>query len=320
MRGPRRLRQLRGRLGGGGTGDSGGSGGATIRVAANTNTTMLPFWVAQQQGFFAKAGLDPTLSVIQNISTLPPVLGKQFDIALSTPTLVIASNKQGIPVSWVSGTSVSSKQTNQTAADGSEGVVMASKASGITKPSQLAGKTIGVLNEAGTLHIATKYWLQENGVDLNSLKVVQVDGPSQADQLSSGRVDAVETVSPFSAQVAAVGGTEVGYPYRSLSDTIAPLCFASQTAWAKQHAGEIAGFKKALQQGIDWVKAHDSRARKILQDKLGYPSDVVSKIKLPEFDTTVRVQDLKLWYKAMHATSGFTYSGDVTKLAFDPSS
>src|SRR3954468_588473 len=194
-----------------GAGGSGGAGGGdgTLRVAANTNATMLPFWAAQQQGFFKDHGLDVNLTNIENVATLPPALGKSFDIVLSTPTLVISSNEQGIPVSWVSGSSVDSVQHKS-------GALMVMKDSGITKPSQLDGKTIGVLNESGTLHIATAYWLKQEGVDLDSLNVVQVDGPSQPDQLKSGRIDAVESVTPFTGQIEAAGATSLGVPYRSL--------------------------------------------------------------------------------------------------------
>src|SRR5438270_13660768 len=51
-------------------GGSGASGGdMTIRLAVNTNATVLPAWVAQEQGFFKANGLDVTFTNVDNIST-----------------------------------------------------------------------------------------------------------------------------------------------------------------------------------------------------------------------------------------------------------
>jgi ABC-type nitrate/sulfonate/bicarbonate transport system substrate-binding protein len=279
-----------------------GNGTTTIRVASNSNSTALPFWVAQHQNFFKDQGLNVTYTKIENIATLPPALGSSFDIVLSTPTLAISSTAQGIPVVEVTGSSVESE-----ANPGS--FVMAGPGSGITDVKQLGGKTIGVLNETGTLHVATMYWLQKEGVDLHSLKIVQVDGPSQADQLKSGRINAVETVAPFSGQIQAVGGTVLGWPYRALSDEITPIYWASRKDWADKNNGTIKKFTAALNKAGDFISAKDADARKILQEETGFPPAVVAKLKLQTYDTAVRPQDVELWLKAMKAATGF--KGDV---------
>jgi ABC-type nitrate/sulfonate/bicarbonate transport system substrate-binding protein len=293
-------------------GAGGGGGDGTLRVAANTNATMLPFWVAQKQGFFADHGIkNVKLTNIENVATLPPALGKSFDVVLSTPTLVISSNQQGIPVSWVSGSSVDSVQHKS-------GALMVMKDSGINSVADLDGKTIGVLNESGTLHIASAYWMKQEGVDLKSVKIVQVDGPSQADQLKSGRIDAVESVTPFVNQIAAAGAKSLGVPYRALGDTIAPIMFAAQTKWAKDNPKKVAGFRAALADGAKFIASHDAEARAILKEKTGYPDAVVKAIEFPQFDTSVRTQDLDSWYKAMHDTTGFSTDVDLKTLAFKP--
>jgi NitT/TauT family transport system substrate-binding protein len=292
---------------GGPTEDSGS--GTTVRVAGNSNATMLPLWVGMEKGMFADKGLTVSLKTIENIATLVPALGKSFDIVLSTPTLVIASNAQGIPVQWVSGSSVDSVQRTS-------GELLAMGNSGIDDVADLQGKSIGVLNESGTLHSATAYWLKQEGVDLESVEIVQVDGPAQADQLKSGRIDAVESVTPFTGQIKAVGGESLGVPYRSLANTIAPIMFAAKTQWAQQNPETVEKFQQVLEQGAEYIASHEQEARDILQEKTGYPDAVVQSIVFPQYDTSVRTQDLQTWYKAMHEVTGFTTDLKVDKLAF----
>jgi NitT/TauT family transport system substrate-binding protein len=272
---------------------------------------MLPLWVGMEKGMFADQGLDVSLKTIENISTLVPALGKSFDIVLSTPTLVIASNAQGIPVQWVSGSSVDSVQRTS-------GELLVMKNSGIDDVSALQGKSIGVLNESGTLHTATAYWLKQQGVNLETVEIVQVDGPSQADQLKSGRIDAVESVTPFTGQIKAVGAKSLGVPYRSLADTIAPIMFAAKTPWAQKNSETVETFQQVLEQAAEYIASHEQEARAILQQKTGYPDPVVQSILFPQYDTTVRTQDLRTWYKAMHEVTGFTTDLQVDMLAFEP--
>ena len=56
-----------------------------VRAAYIPVVSWLPAWVAKEKGFFEKNGLDVTLSVTQNLSVLPGTLGRQFDLAPSTP-------------------------------------------------------------------------------------------------------------------------------------------------------------------------------------------------------------------------------------------
>lgn len=287
--------------GGGGSGEAG-----ALRVASNSNLTVLPFWVAQEQGLFEKHGLDIEYTKIENVATLPQALGTSFDIVLSTPTLAISSTAQAIPMVEVAGSSVDTEANPSN-------FVMVAKDSGIADVTQLAGKTIGVLNETGTLHTATLYWLQKEGVDLESVKVVQVDGPSQADQLRSGRVDAVETVTPFSGQIESVGGVSLGTPYRAMAPEISPIYWASRKDWADSHDAEIDKFVAALNEAQQYIVANEGAARDVLQEQTGYSDEIVGSIPFPNFDTEVRQQDVALWLEAMRSATGFT--GDVDPAA-----
>jgi NitT/TauT family transport system substrate-binding protein len=298
----------------GGSDDSSASGdGTTIRVASNSNSTALPFWVAQNQGFFKDQGLTVEYTKIENIATLPPALGSSFDIVLSTPTLAISSTAQGIPVVEVAGSSVES-------ADNPGSFLMAGPDSGITDVSQMGGKTLGVLNETGTLHVATMDWMKQEGVDLDSVNVVQVDGPAQADQLKSGRIDAVETVPPFSGQIKAVGGTVLGWPYRALADEISPIYWASRKDWAEKNDETIKKFTAALDQAGTFITDNDKEARDILQKETGFPAEVVANLQLQTYSTEVRPQDVQPWLKAMQDATGFSGSVNPDDLVHEPGS
>ncbi|MGH3662425.1 MAG: ABC transporter substrate-binding protein [Micromonosporaceae bacterium] len=278
------------------------SGSKTLRIAFNSNVTALPVWVAQDEGFLKEQGLKAKFTVVENVATMPPALGRSFDVVLSTPTLLISATAQKLPAVQIAGSSIDNEANPS-------GHVLVPKDSDIKSIKDLKGKKLGVLNETGSLHIATKYWLQKEGVSPDSVQAVQVNGPAQPDQLASGRIDAVETVAPFSTTMLAKGNKSIGIPYRAIAPEVSAIFWIAGKSWAEENAEKVAKFQKALKQGEEFIASDDAGARKIAAKYTKLPPDVVNKIKLPEYDTTVHGDDLDEWLTAMREVNGF--KGDV---------
>jgi ABC-type nitrate/sulfonate/bicarbonate transport system substrate-binding protein len=284
---------------------------ATIRVASNSNASVLTMWVALEKGIFAKHGLDVKYTKVENIGTLPPAVGKSFDIVFVTPVQAIAATAQGIPLTEVAGSSTDTTQAVNS-------YLMVKKGSSITSLQGMKGKTIGVLTAVGTLHYATLNMLKKAGVEPSDVKIVQVDGPSQLAQLSAGRVDAVETLAPFSEQLKKNGAVNLGVPFESLSDSISVIWWAAGTEWAAKHADEATKFRESLAEAETFIEQNDAEARTVLQKYSGFPADVVKAFPLPDYDSSVRPQDLPIWLQVMKEVAGFKGNVDVSKLAVQP--
>jgi ABC-type nitrate/sulfonate/bicarbonate transport system substrate-binding protein len=255
------------------------------------------------EGIFKKHNLKVEFTKVENIGTLPGTLGRSFDIALSVPTTVIAAAQQGIPVTQVSGATID-VEANPT------GFLIGSKKSGVTNVKQLAGKTLGVLTETGTTHTATKAWLKKEGVDPASVKIVQVDGPAQADQLKAGRIDAVETVMPFATNVLQdPDAVNLGDPYLHLSAELSAILWIARQDFASQNSAVLKDFRAALDDAQKFIAANDSKARDVLKRYTGLPDAAIKSAKLPTYTTEIRPQDMKTWLQAMKDADGF--SGDV---------
>ncbi len=298
------------------TGCASGPGGAaddsdprTLRIAHNSNAAALPVQVAMAEGIFAKHDLKIEYKKVENIGTLPGTLGRSFDIALSVPTTVIAAAQQGIPVTQVSGATID-VQDNPT------GFVIGSTKAGVTDVTQLAGKTLGVLTETGTVHTATKAWLKQEGVDPASVKIVQVDGPAQADQLAAGRIDAVETVMPFATNVLSnEDAVNLGDPYLKLAPELSAILWIARQDFASKNADVLRDFRAALDEAIEFIAANDDKARTALKDYTGLPDAAIAAAKLPTYTTEIRPQDMRVWLAAMREVDGFTGDVDLDALA-----
>lgn len=295
----------------GGSKSGSGGGSDTIRVASNSNASALTVWVALDKGIFKKHGLDVKYTKVENVGTLPPALGKSFDVVFVTPVQAIAAAAQGIPITEVAGSSL------DTTSDPNS-YLMVKKGSPIKELSDLKGKTIGVLTEVGTLHYGTLNMLKQAGVEPGDIKIKQVDGPSQLDQLNAGRVDAVETLAPFSQQLEQAGAQSLGTPFASLGDEISVIWWAASNKWADQHDDKVQAFQDSLEEAAQYIQDNDAEARTVLQKYSGFPAEVVKNFPLPKYDPSVRPDDIGVWLKTMQDVAGFKDKVDVGKLTTNP--
>ena len=291
---------------GSGSGEGEGDAGK-IRIASNSNASSLTAWVALDEGIFKKHGLDVDYTKVENVGTLPPALGKSFDVVFVTPVQAIAAASQGIPITEIAGSSTDT-------AENANSYLMVKKDSPIKELADMKGKTIGVLTEVGTLHYGALNMLKQAGVDPSDVEIKQVDGPSQKDQLEAGRVDAVETLAPFSQQLEQAGATSLGSPFKSLGDEISVIWWAASNTWAEENPKQAKAFQDSLAEADEWIAANDAGARKILQKYSGFPAEVVKNFPLPDYDATVRAQDIDVWLKVMQDVADFKGEVDTEKL------
>ncbi|WP_426246501.1 ABC transporter substrate-binding protein [Nocardioides sp. LHG3406-4] len=293
----------------GGSDEGGGGGDTVVRIAGNSNAAALPVWVGIEHGFFKDCGVDAKYTLIENISTLPSALGKSFDVALSVPPLLVTAADQGIGIKEVAGATLNTRENPQT-------FMVVPEGSDIKSAKDLEGKTLGVQTITGSTHLGTKMWLKEAGVPYDSINVVQVDGPAQADQLEAGRLDAVETLAPFSTSVLKLGHS-IFDPQSSIAPEVSGIFWTASPTWIDKNADGLDCFREGLDKAREFIEGNDEEAKAVLEKQTGLPAEVVEETVLPTYTSDVRPDDLEKWENAMKEVGGFTGDVDVASLVVE---
>lgn len=293
---------------GSGSTSSGSASAGTVRIALNNTNDSLPVAVAEQQGFFTKHGIKATTKTLSDISLVPSLLGKQYDVGISVAPIMIRSKAAGVPIVAVAGNSGDSPQ------DQSLQVFTRPEISDVK---QLQGKRIGTPTLTGNLNIATRAWLATNGVDPNSEQFVQVPTPNMLDQLKAGRVDAVELIPPFITLAQQAGMHSLGDPERALSDSyVGGTYWTASSSWAGSNANVVNEFKAAVADADQWIKANPDKAYQVSADYTKVSLDQAKLAPLTNYGTDVSAADLKIWGDAMKKYGGFGGNVDYSTLVF----
>ncbi|AMN45440.1 ABC transporter substrate-binding protein [Rhodoplanes sp. Z2-YC6860] len=223
----------------------------TLRIAAQTDA-----WVAQQRGFFAKHGIEATLTPFNTgAESIPAMQGGAIDVLLSIPGIGMIAMERGLDIVPV----FQDESAHATPPDSASVQVMEN--SPIKTIADLRGKKIGVGGLSTQNTIAVKMLLDKAGVDPASVQMSEVPFPAMMNALKAGHVDAVVPVDPFTTQLRHSGGRVISWNYvEAIPEQPLGVWFA-KGSFLKSNPQAIDGFIAAMKESINYLHADDKRAR-----------------------------------------------------------
>ena len=278
-----------------------------VRLVFVPATTGLLVHVAQEQGFFADNGLAVELTPATNISEIIPTLGQQVDISLGTATDLIRAADSGLDVVQILG------NTNDTEDNPFVRVIVPAD-SGIESVTDLEGKRVSSPTLSGVIHVATRYWAQQEGIDPDSIEGVQVPPPATVEQFTAGQVDAAEALEPFAGALVGQGNVSIGDPFASIGLPLATNFWVANGEWAANNPDVVEAYKLSLEQAQAFVESNEADARAILQGYTGMPDPVAANVALPTFNLEIRADDLNRWVEVLSSLGDFEGEIDVSSL------
>ena len=218
-------------------------------------------WIAKEQGFFAKYGIDPDLILISR-----------------GPVLIAGLTSGGVQVGNTGGTgalnaAVGGVELKLIATFNSRWVNNLVARSGIQSPKDLAGKRFGVSSFGGTQWMGTMLWLEHLGLDVqkNDIRLLVIgDQTLLAQALENGTIDAANLDSAFTRKLKQKGfsvltdATKVNLPIVSQGIVVTG-------EYLHEQPRVVEGVLQALIEGLAFTVApvNKSLVLKTLMKKLG---------------------------------------------------
>jgi NitT/TauT family transport system substrate-binding protein len=278
-----------------------------LRVAVPLNISWLPTMIAKERGLFEKNGLDVTLTPFTQVANLPGAVGKQFDIAASTPSDLLYAAANGLNVAGVAA------NTFETNATKSFQILVRDDAP-IHSPADLAGKRVAGPGAGSVMHVALLAWLRKAGSDGSGIVVAEVPFPNMSDQLKAGRVDAVEQIEPFVGFMLKAGFRSIGDPLLEIADPILFTFWIADADWAAKNTDALNRYKASLTQAAEFIRAEPAEARAILAKYTKLPEAVIETIPFPTYGFQLRTSNLATWRDLIAKDNDRVGKLDMTKI------
>jgi len=217
-------------------------------------------YYAQDEGFFKARGLDVD---VQTFSTggavFPAVVSGALDIGAGNFVALAQAHQHGVPFVLIAPAGAYSGRTP------SAGIAV-TKSSPVRTPKDLAGKTVAVDSLKNLSYIAVASWADKNGLDVKTLRFVEIPMSAMGAAVAAGRVDAASLIEPALNRFLAENDARVLARH---FDAIAPqfleggwFCTAD---YAKNHPDVIRRFAAAMVDSARWANANPAAAGKVLE-------------------------------------------------------
>ena len=286
---------------------SGSAAGTSIVVGALPVLDTAGLQVAIKEGFFKQAGLNVTVkSVTQSTAAIPDLLHGSIQVigGGNYVSFLEAQAHRTFQVEFLA------PAVNCTPADYG---VAAMPSSGITKASDLAGKTIAVNLTQNIQTLTTNAVLTADGVNASSVKYVEIPFPDMVAALKAGRVNAVSAVEPFLAAALAAGAKLVTSTCTGPAADFPMSGYITTQGWAQQHAAAAKAFQQALEKGNAYANAHPDVVRGVLPTYTAITAAAAASVPLGTYPGTLSTSPLQRIATLM-TSGGLTAPSDVSSL------
>jgi NitT/TauT family transport system substrate-binding protein len=246
----------------------------------------LPFWVAQQNGFDKRYGIElKAVPIVGGTQTAEFAGAGDCDIATVAGVLALLAVKRGLIPNRIVllcplGSSADAQHPFQ-------GVVANDK---IKTWKDLEGKNVAVLSVHSLFYLSVTTRLAREHVDISKINFVTIPLPEQVAALKAGRVDAICVGTDFAARaindkIGHLLGWTLGAPP---FDHYSPGFLVTNTDFANRNLVVLENFLKAYITAIKWIDDNPDKAKEVTAKELHITDPVVVKgFYLEKWDPTL---------------------------------
>lgn len=241
----------------------------SMTIAAEMSLLPATVWVAEKLGYFKEVGLNLTIREFDSGRNALESMLKDKTINMATvaqtPIVFNSFNKEDYVIIATMAHSIDDVK------------VLARKDHGIKTAKDLRGKKVGATLRS-TGHYFLEGFLSNHDMNLNDIKLYDVNAAKLKDKLISGELDAITSWEPH------IYNTKKVLDESKLTLLISPIPFRKDffftvnKSYAKTHKEHVTRFLKAVLKAENHIKEHPAEAQKITAEKIAADPIIVKNI------------------------------------------
>ena len=239
-------------------------------------------------GFFKKQNIDVSVQTLPNGSVIgAAVAAGTFQIGFSNLTSIAEAIHSGLPFVMLApaGIFYATAPTTLT-------YVMAD--SPIKSAKDLAGKTVAITGLKNAQEGSLRAWVDNDGGNGASLKIIDMPFPQMQDALVAGRVDAIFVAEPSLSRAQHSANLRLlGSPYTSIGKRFLIGAWFADSHWVQAHRADAIAFVKAMRETADWANTHPTESGPILAKYTGLPADAIKNMTRSKYALTLDPADMQ---------------------------
>jgi NitT/TauT family transport system substrate-binding protein len=228
--------------------------------------------MAAERGFFKDAGLDVVVTVVPPNQMAQGVLGGLFEVGLSNTGAILLGHAHALPMYLLAPAAVYSLRQPIS-------YLVVAPASPITSAKDFAGKTVGVFAIHDMASTALLLWLDTNGADSKSVRMIEVPPLAQAAAVIAGRIDGAIMNEPhFSDAKGTLRQVALTYAALAAGKPFQTTGVVINKPWADANPALVRRFAAVVRQSAQWANRNPDAAAPLIAKLMDLELAVVKAI------------------------------------------
>lgn len=253
-----------------------GEDGYTVRIGYLNVSSALPFFIAEEEGYFDEVGLEYETTVLSSSNQMTDALvADQIDVSVNQSLIPIFQASLQRP------DSLKIFSVNLISQEHPFDAIMVPVESEVTSLSDLAELTIGVFPGTSATNSLDTFLIAE-GVDTSNITYSPISPSSQIGALESGAVDALFAYEPSVsiAEVNGLGRVVHESVYASIINPNPLGVGAATSSFVSSHPEELALLEQVMHMAWDLIEEDPERALEIAVERFELDEEVADQMTL----------------------------------------
>ena len=231
-----------------------------------------PFYGADH-GFFKDAGLDVTITVMNNTASLASaVAGNALEIGYGSVIPIAQAHLRGLEFRVIA-------PAFEAGGPALTNVVMVAKDSTAKTGADLNNTTVAVNGLRDLTQYEMQAWIDQNGGDVKTVKLIEIPFPEMGVAVASGRVAAAIMAEPFTTVALAAGqGRILGNASAAVGKHYVATCWFATPAWLQANADTAHRLQTTMLKIAKWANANHADTQAIVLNHTKITPDVAAKM------------------------------------------
>lgn len=252
----------------------------TIRTAGVFSDLFGEPWYAKESGIFARGGFNVDVTSLANAGAVAAAIGGgSLEMGVGDCVSGVNAIVKGVPILMIAGSGM------QIANDAGT-ILAAAGDSQIHGPKDMTGKTIAVPTLVGLSTSSLRKWLPQNGVAVDSVKIIEMPQSAMVAALQRGTIDVALLSEPFTT-LAKSETRDVGHPLDAVAREFCVSVWYANKAWIeadRERAHKVVGL---IYDTARWANAHRAETFAMLVRDGKLDGDKLKNMSRVTFATTL---------------------------------
>jgi NitT/TauT family transport system substrate-binding protein len=281
-----------------------------IKVGAMPIIDSAPVWIAQQKGYFKDEGLEVDLQVVAGAAVaVPKIATGELDFTYGAYVPYFQAQAKGAADLKIVADSY------QTAAN--IFVILVKKDSTIKSPKDLTGKTIATNTKNSITDLLGKSVMETNGIDITTIKWVEVPFPEMQARLADGAIDAAIVLEPFVTQAErSIGALPILDTATGPTANFPISGYASSAKFVKENPKTTEAFRRAVTRASEEAQQRPV-VEEAVQQYAKISKEIASLVRIGTFPTSIDRTRLQRTVDLMKKYGMLTKDIDIDSMILD---